>query len=138
VPFGFSVDLEVAEERNTAIPERDFVRSDPVSGTGYFGAEITPSDNLVLFGSLQDRPRRQAYVLNDGAGMDTALQNFETPSGPRRHLASGATASARATCSCSAAERASAAPTVWVGGNRSILSSRPTSRVLPPTIRSAC
>ncbi len=75
VPFGFSLDLEVAQERNGCGCDRNFVHIKPISGTAYFGAEPTPDDRLVVFGSLQERPLRAAYPINDGNDVEFGLQH---------------------------------------------------------------
>lgn len=68
IPFGFSLDVEFAQERSTTIPGMDFIHTDPISATGYFGAEPTPNDRLVLFGSLQDRQTRDGSIFTQGPG----------------------------------------------------------------------
>lgn len=76
VPFGFSVDLELAQERSTAVPERDFIHTDPTSATAYFGAEPGPDDRLVLFGSFKEQPRREGYPSVDDQGLVVGLNRL--------------------------------------------------------------
>jgi tetratricopeptide (TPR) repeat protein len=65
IPFGFSLDLELAQERFSNLNPGESSKVDPVSATGYFGAEPTPDDRVVLFGSLRQRPARTTYGTYD-------------------------------------------------------------------------
>lgn len=54
VPFGFSLDFELAQEDfDPPRRLRSSASADPISATGYFGAELGPANRLVLFGSLR-------------------------------------------------------------------------------------